>query len=203
MERYFKKASIPSSYHNFSDKSSLLGIPNTKNVLSNIAIALPALYLLYTKKYNRLTLVLVLLAIASSYYHLNPNKSTIVPDMILVITLNTFVLSYFVDSKMGNLVILLGVLSVLYWHKTSDTRLYSLLQLGIFLYCIYRVYPTKASNLILPLIIVGILTRVSESYDKLIYDKTNKILSGHSLKHIFAGIKIMIIIKILEKLHKI
>ena len=30
--------------------------------------------------------------------------------------------------------------------------------------------------------------------------KQNKILSGHSLKHIFAGIKIMII-KILEKLH--
>ena len=71
------------------------------------------------------------------------------------------------------------------------------------MYCVYKVYPTKGGHLLLPLIITAYLTRYSEVNDKEIYETTNHLLSGHSLKHIFAGIQLFIVILILEKLNKI
>ena len=41
---------LPQEYHNFADKRIFLGIPNTMDVISNIAILIPALYLLTFKK---------------------------------------------------------------------------------------------------------------------------------------------------------
>ena len=43
------KISLPQEYHNFADKRTFLGIPNAMNVISNIAILIPALYLLQQK----------------------------------------------------------------------------------------------------------------------------------------------------------
>ena len=71
------------------------------------------------------------------------------------------------------------------------------------MYCVYKVYPTKAGYLLLPLLIISFMTRFSEVNDKEIYETTNHLLSGHSLKHVFAGIQIFIKILILEKLNKI
>ena len=36
----------PKEYHDFADKRSFLGVPNGLDILSNLAIALPAFYLI-------------------------------------------------------------------------------------------------------------------------------------------------------------
>ena len=44
------KILTPQGYHDFADKRTFLGIPNFLDIVSNIAILLPALYLLQTRK---------------------------------------------------------------------------------------------------------------------------------------------------------
>ena len=203
MSQYFSQNAISDSYHQFSDTLALFNVPNARNVVSNAALLIPAVYLLSRGKFNQLVPLLLGLALSSSYYHLNPNKQTILLDMVFVITLNTVVLSYFVNKSNGYIIILLGLISVFYWNQTTDSRPYVSLQILIFMYCVYKVYPTKAGYLLLPLLLFSFMTRFSEVNDKEIYETTNHLLSGHSLKHIFAGIQIFIIIFILEKLNKI
>lgn len=203
MSQYFSQNAISDSYHQFSDTLALFNVPNARNVVSNAALLIPAVYLLSRGKFNQLVPLLLGLALSSSYYHLNPNKQTILLDMVFVITLNTVVLSYFVNKSNGYIIILLGLISVFYWNQTTDSRPYVSLQILIFMYCVYKVYPTKAGYLLLPLLLISFMTRFSEVNDKEIYETTNHLLSGHSLKHIFAGIQIFIIIFILEKLNKI
>ena len=72
------KITVPQGYHDFVDKRSFLEIPNFLDVISNLAILLPVLYLLQTRKKksllsNLLILHISLLAITSGYYHLNPS----------------------------------------------------------------------------------------------------------------------------------
>lgn len=203
MSQYFSQNAISDSYHQFSDTLALFNLPNARNVLSNMVLLIPAIYLVMNRKFNQLVPLILGLALSSSYYHLNPNKQTILLDMVFVITLNTVILSYFVNKNTGYIIILLGLVSVLYWNQTQNSRPYVSLQILIFMYCVYKVYPTNAGYLLLPLLIISFMTRFSEVNDKEIYETTNHLLSGHSLKHVFAGIQIFIIIFILEKLNKI
>ena len=61
----------------------------------------------------------------------------------------------------------------------------------------------KVNHYIFPVIILIILIRVSEYNDKAIYKLTGETISGHSLKHLIAGLDIYLIIIILEKLGKV
>ena len=53
-------------------------INNSLNILSNFALLLPALYfIIKDKKITFLYLNIILLAITSGYYHINPSHQTI------------------------------------------------------------------------------------------------------------------------------
>ena len=191
-------------YHNFSDKRKILNIPNAYNVFSNIAILLPAFYLIIKeKKISFLSINLILLALASGYYHINPSDETILLDMIFVISIYTIILSYFIDTYQSILVYIVGILSVLYWYKSKNIFIYELLKIIILLYGFYKIYDTKVSKFILPLIITSILIKISEYNDKEIFKITNKKISGHTLKHLIAGIQIYLLIIILNIKNKI
>ena len=96
---------LPQEYHNFADKRIFLGIPNTMDVISNIAILIPALYLLTFKKRtiksNLLIIHLILLALASSYYHINPSNQTLFWDILMIATTYIIVLIMFSNTKYG------------------------------------------------------------------------------------------------------
>ena len=208
IELFTNKIELPKSYHNFVDKRTIFGIPNGMDILSNLFIALPAFYLITKqKKISFLSFNILLLALTSAIYHVNPTDNTIFMDMIFVVSLNTVVLSYFVNKQIGYFIYLLGILSVFYSKKNNDIRLYELLKIVIPIYVIIIIYKdhnhSNISNHILLIIILSILIRYSEFHDKEIYQLTNKLISGHTLKHIIAGINIYIIIKVLEKLNKI
>mgnify|MGYP006144511363 FL=1 len=198
--------SIPTlqEYHNFVDKSSFYGIQNGKNILSNIFVALPAFYLIYREqKISFLSINILLLAISSAYYHVNPSHNTIFMDMIFVISLNTIILSYFVDTDIGFWMYIIGILSVFYWKLYDNILPYEFLKIVIPMYGLYSLYGTKVSNYIIPFLGLTILIRYSEYNDKKIYKATNKLISGHSLKHILGGIDIYIVILVLQKLNKV
>jgi len=83
------KIPFPHGYHDFADKRTFLGIPNTMDIISNVAILIPAIYLFQVRKKksmisNLIILHLVLLSIASSYYHWNPSDKTIFWDILMI-----------------------------------------------------------------------------------------------------------------------
>jgi hypothetical protein len=207
---------IPQSeeYHDFADQRKLFfGIPNTLNVISNIPFffGIIGLVLCYWKNYFQLSLQGELwgwtlfyvgvagVAFGSSYYHLNPNDATLVWDRLPMTVAFTSIMAIFiierVDEKKGTIsllpLLLAGVLSIMYWRYFDDLRPYAAVQ---FVPCI--VIPIMA--IIIPpmythssywLWAAGfyLLAKVTEALDKPIYKWTHQIVSGHTLKHLFAA----------------
>lgn len=205
------KITVPQGYHDFVDKRSLLGIPNFLDVISNLAILLPALYLLQTRKNksllsNLLILHISLLAITSGYYHLNPSDKTVFWDIMSIATGSMIVLLIIMNTttEYNLLLYIFAVFSIIYWKYTGDLRLYLLIYIGVPFYIISKYY--KNNNLRVYLFIMifcNILVWMTEFNDHYIYKITNNLVSGHTLKHIFAGIGIFYVIKILQKDNKL
>ncbi|XP_028052858.1 uncharacterized protein LOC114257294 [Camellia sinensis] len=137
--------------------------------------------------------------IGSSYYHLKPNDATLVWDRLPMAIAFTSIMAIFIivriDEQKGTVsilpLLLVGVISILYWRFFDDLRPYALLQ---FVPCI--VIPIMA--ILLPpmythstywLWAAGfyLLAKVEEAADKPIYKWTYHIVSGHTLKHLCAA----------------
>ena len=143
------------SYHEFADSRNLFGVPNTFDVLSNLAfllvglagIALIGVLLRQSPSNSILITYLVffvgvfLTSFGSAYYHCNPNNNSLVWDRLpMTIAFMAFfcsVVSELVDHKAGFMLLMpllaVGVASVLYWAWTEqqgvgDLRLYGLVQ---------------------------------------------------------------------------
>ena len=89
--------------------------------------------------------------------------------------------------------------TIFYWKHTKNLLPYSIYWLVATLLLLYTYYNTKyryKSFLIVGLIII---IRTVEIYDKQIYKYTNNLLSGHSLKHILAGIAVYLIADLLNE----
>ena len=131
------KVPLPASYHNFADKRTFMGIPNAMDVISNIAIVIPALYLLQKqKKFSLLSIHILLIALASTYYHLQPTDDRIFWDMLFIATTHVVLLSYFIKDEYAIILYIGSILTVVYWKQYNDLRPYILLLIGIPLYII-------------------------------------------------------------------
>lgn len=142
----------PESYHDFADQRSWLGIPNTWNVLSNVAIALPGIcglfFLLSPNKVQfndhrerffwiGASVGLILTGMGSAYYHLAPSNSSLVWDRLpmtfVFMSIAAGLISERINVQLGlwlwPLLIGIGVYSVLFWYSSelrgnSDLRIY-------------------------------------------------------------------------------
>ncbi|KAH0988684.1 hypothetical protein GBA52_000167 [Prunus armeniaca] len=204
---------IPQSeaYHDFADQREFLGIPNTLNVVSNfpfLVIGLIGLVLCYYGDYFKFSLQgelwgwtcfyigVAAVAIGSSYYHLKPNDACLVWDRLPMTIAFTSIIAIFIieriDERKGTIsiipLLLAGIVSILFF---DDLRPYAMVQ---FLPCI--AIPVMA--ILLPpmythstywLWAAGfyLLAKVEEAADKVIYDWTHHIVSGHTLKHLCAA----------------
>ena len=82
------------SYHDFADKRTIYGIPNMMNVVSNIFVLIPILYLLRKQpKVSLFVCVLLLQRLTSIYYQLSPSDDRLVWDMIFIATSCCVILS--------------------------------------------------------------------------------------------------------------
>ncbi|KAH6777384.1 senescence associated gene 18 protein [Perilla frutescens var. frutescens] len=208
---------IPQSqeYHNFADQREFFGgIPNALNVISNfpfLVVGIVGLVLCYYGNYFKLSLPgevcgwtfffvgVAAVAFGSSYYHLEPNDARLVWDRLPMTVAFTSIIAIFiierVDARKGTFsivpLILAGIVSILYWRFFDDLRPYAVVQ---FVPCI--AIPVMA--ILLPpmythsaywLWAAGfyLVAKIEEAADVPIYNLTHHIVSGHTIKHLFAA----------------
>lgn len=195
--------SLPESYHKLSG-GSLTNI-------TNISFIYP-LYYLYNSQKNRLSstyskllyIHICLLLLCSTYYHSNPTKVTILPDMCSVATLTLLFTFILVDipSKYSLLIYIISISSVYYFHYSGNLLPYILVIGGIPAYAVYRLWNKGYNKELLKIILLLISSRLCEHNDKYIYNM-GKMINGHSVKHILSAVAIVELLKLLKKLHKI
>lgn len=183
---------LDTHYHDFADKNKYT------DILTNLPILISGLYISSSKniKLKILGYHVILLSLASSYYHLNPNNKTIFLDLLSISLISSLLIIYLLkieDNNIRFIIYFIGIISVLYWNYSGNLFPYSLLWLTSTFLLLYVYYDTKYKWKSLIIISLIILIRIVEIYDKKIYNLTNNILSGHSLKHILAGIGIYLI----------
>jgi hypothetical protein len=219
-------------YHSFADTRTLLGIPNTLNVLSNFPlIVLGAVGIIRCRgivqclrrkngnletDFRGLKILffstVLLTGFGSSMYHWKPDDNTIVwdriPLSIMFMALFLVILADRISPRIAGTLawpaVIAGPLSVIYWRWSElqgagDLRFYGIFQL-------------------LPLVLVPALiflepkgtvrnsdlwrafawyafAKLAEFLDKPILDWT-VLFSGHTLKHISAGIAVCYLLRI-------
>ena len=187
------------SYHQFADQRTLFGIPNFWNVVSNLPFLAVGAAGLRRFRDNPATVVfflgVFLTGIGSSYYHWDPNDSTLFWDRLPMTLSFAAVLALVVKERVSpraGTVLLwpalaVGLFSLLLWRWTDDLRLYFWVQFfpGLAVVLLFLLYPPKYSGTRY-WILAGVLyalAKVFEFTDEAIYSAGN-LLSGHTLKHL-------------------
>ena len=205
------------AYHQFADARTLLGVSNFWNVMSNLPLMLIGLWgtLVVFRHHDTICLPglelpyivfftgIILTAFGSAYYHLSPANDPLVWDRLPMTIgfagLFSLILGEFVSPRIGRTVLipllLIGVASVEYWAYTEtngqgDLRPYVVVQFlpmmlvpGILLMYTPAIGSAKYFWYML---LFYALAKLFEFIDGDLY-AAGGIISGHSLKHIFAA----------------
>lgn len=207
-------------YHHFSDVTTVFGIPNFWNVISNFPFVIVGVMglrkFIFSGKeklyYGLLFLGVLLTGIGSSYYHMCPNSQSLIwdrmPMTIVFMTLFSIIISEFVSERLGRLFlipsILIGLSSIVYWVFGSDhdLRLYVLVQfyplIAIAIILIFFKSKYNKSNRYLILLLTYLFAKIFESFDHEIHEFLG-VISGHSLKHIIAAIGLYVLLDSYKK----
>ena len=220
-----------SAYHQFADTMAMYGIANFFNVSSNVLIILIALlgviksarlnimhvYIDVRREFGVLFTAALLVGFGSVWYHLNPTTESLVwdrlPMAIVFASLLGIVITLYVSAVAGKLLfwplLIAGATSVLFWYQSEqagvgDLRFYALTQylsalLVLLILILYRGMGKPTVLLALSLTMY-VLAKAAEHFDSLAYDYTG-IISGHSMKHLFAGLALFMLYLILGKKH--
>ncbi len=204
---FFKPLPQPASYHDFADQRTLLGIPHFMDVASNLPFLVAGFYGLYNaaaKKAGALWIVLALsvflTCFGSSYYHWAPSDATLFWDRLPMALGFSALLAIMLQERVWREndrhifsagILLAGVGSLLYWRWQNDLRFYFLLQAWAVLLVplIIGLYPDPYRGTGWLWLGVGLyaLSKIFELLDRPIYGALS-VVSGHSLKHVAAGI---------------
>lgn len=206
------------AYHLFADQNSFLSIPNALNVLTNLIFAwigIEGLYRLqrpgelqvldqFRIAYQTFFISLVLISAGSIYYHWSPDNLSLawdrVPMTVSFMSFFAILLAERVSLRMAQMLfpalLCAGIASIAYWYYSEiggrgDLRFYALIQyltvlLIPLLMTLFGDRYTRGSD-IWWLLAWYLLAKLCEVYDREIYQWL-VLLSGHSLKHIAAGI---------------
>jgi hypothetical protein len=207
-----------SNYHQFADQRLLLKIPHFFNVVSNILFILVGrwgikLLICETNAvffsntywmYMTFFVGIFFIGLGSGYYHLAPSNQTLIWDRLPMtaafMTLFSITISEFISAKLGKIIFLpllfTGILSIVYWVYTEqqgagDLRFYGLVQflpmlLIPLILLLFGSQPIQAGHYWY-LLGFYMLSKIFEMADYPVYQLSTAV-SGHSLKHIFAGI---------------
>ena len=211
---FYGPISQPQEYHDFADGRELLGVPNALDVISNLAILCPGvlgLSFIYERRNKsqvsedeisiHITLFsgMILTFAGSVWFHLDPTDSTMLWDRLgMSVVIGSCISLLIHDMWDRNLagqihlpVVIASIISVLWWPVFDDLRIYFIVKhhpfilFPILLFCGNRVYD-KISGYYWGLSMF-LLATIFEFADQQIFELTG-IISGHTLKHIAAGI---------------
>jgi hypothetical protein len=206
----------PQSYHDFADQRTIFGIVRGTDVFSNIAFLLSGvLGLFYVLKAGRtldagtrwalamLFFGLVLTSAGSAYYHLAPDNQRLVLDRLPMVVAMAGCLGSVVADRFGGgtawsipAFLAVGLWTVHQWSASEqagqgDLRWYALYQgltilIGMLLLLLF---PSRnsATRAIAWAVTGNVAAKVFELLDRQIYG-FGGIVSGHTLKHLSAGL---------------
>ena len=203
-------------YHHFADSRSFFGVPNFLNVASNAVFILVGIVGLGSMKsrpiggemktiYTLLFGGIVLVGLASGYYHWRPNDNTLVwdrlPMTIVFMSLFAATVSELISKRLGFgllfPLILVGIGSVWWWHYTEsaghgDLRPYIWVQFYpvLFIPLLLVLYHRQVSRSVVLCLCWVVawygIAKVFEALDWRIYKAIS--ISGHTLKHLAASV---------------
>ena len=142
---------------------------------------------------------LFLTGFGSSYYHLNPNDSTLfwdrLPMTLCFAAILSAVVEERVDASAGAMLLrpllAIGIFSLLLWRWTDDLRLYAWAQFFPFLalVMILRLFPPKYTGASYwgAAAAFYALAKLLEFFDEKVFS-VGSIVSGHTLKHVAAAV---------------
>lgn len=197
-------------YHSFADGRSFGGIRNFFDVMSNLPFLFVGTWgiLVCLEKRNSISFLpwlsffigIILVGPGSAYYHYTPNNQTLVwdrlPMTIGFMGLFVAMLSEHVYEALDKTLVpflLLGFASVFYWAYSDDLRFYfwvqffPLLCIPLILGLFKGKYADKKSFLLLALsCYLG--AKITEWKDLQIFQFLGETVSGHTIKHLLAGL---------------
>jgi hypothetical protein len=221
---------LGADYHHFADTRSILALPHALDVLSNIPFFVAGgwglLWLLsgasrlsFTDQRERIPYVaffagVALTGIGSFWYHLAPSNSRLPGDLLpMTCSFVSMAVALFmerVNVRIGLLaltpLLLLGAASIAAWYCSGDYKFYLFVQFFsiVVLTLIVALFPPRYSGVryLAAAFALFVGAKLFESFDRQIY-LSGKIVSGHSLKHVTAGISSYLILRMLQVRHVI
>ena len=195
-------------YHDFADQSPWLGLPNGKDVWSNLGLLVIGLYALLDLRRNHIPLTghisvyvlataIALTGLGSAFYHLQPNDFTLIWDRLPISLICAGLLGMVFqythqrsDAWLLSAAVLLAIVGVGYWHVSGDLRLYLGLQvftiLALPLWLWQARAPRHLTQALLWAIAFYVASKITEALDAHIFNASAHLISGHTLKHLFA-----------------
>ena len=136
--------------------------------------------------------------IGSAYYHQMPNNKTLIWDRLpMTVGFMSFLYIFLnqrfeISSIWLYLFLFFGVLSVVYWAKYDDLIPYAIVQFGplIIIPFIMLNDPQYGDSKIWKAFLSYFMAKVFEVFDKWVFKMTNRIISGHTIKHLFSALGI-------------
>lgn len=222
-------------YHLFADTRMRLGIPNFNDVMSNTGLAMAGIlgtlavvgvsgkrifakqevarpYLLYF-------VAVALVSLGSGYYHWDPSNERLfwdrLPMSIAFMAFAAAIIADRVHANSGNgwlllLLIVLGILSLVYWDYTEqlqrgDLRFYAFVQFYpiLVLPFVFGLFPKHRyvpGRYIAWVVFWYGLSKILEHFDGEVFVLSGGVVSGHTLKHLVAAVSVFVILRMLMTL---
>ena len=147
---------------------------------------------------------MVLVGIGSAYYHFSPSNETLLWDRLPISLVTMAVVAMIIcerwDVKTGVLwlgpLMALGLASVMVWQVTEnagqgDLRLYAWAMLYpiVLIPLLIILFPARYTGIGYLFLMLGlhVVAKLFEFLDRSIFEKLGGVVSGHSLKHLFAA----------------
>jgi hypothetical protein len=208
------------NYHLFADSRSYFSIPNFFDVVSNLPFILIgwlglSFCLNSTKiaNYQGWLVFFVgvsLVSVGSMYYHWAPANEPLLWDRLPMtlgfMGLFVAIIGDFLGTKIVPKLlfpaVIFGLFSVFYWHWSDDLRLYYWVQCVPILTIptLIILFKSGYTHQWLLLAALGwyILAKLAEYFDHPIYQLSQTLISGHTLKHLLAAISCYCILIMLK-----
>lgn len=200
-------------YHHFADQRTLLGIPHALDVLSNLPflllglLGLGRLQRIAEPRWRGLALLLSLglfsTCLGSGVYHLAPGDSGLLYDRLGMLVLFAAILGLAAADRLGFAaarlalggVLLAGAASLWVWWALDNLLPWVVLQAGGMLMLLALAFCRPLHSgyaLRLGLCLACyVLAKLCELGDAQLFRLSGELLSGHSLKHLFAGLAVL------------
>ncbi|TXI36553.1 MAG: alkaline phytoceramidase [Nitrosomonas sp.] len=225
----------PAGYHHFADQRDFIGIPNFNDVASNLAFLFsgaagliflwrvhqdPAQTTFQDRReslpYWVLFSAIASVAFGSIYYHWTPDIDHLLWDRLPIVIAITALLSATLVERVSRttglwalpLLVVLAVLSVLYWYWTEqqgagNLNFYIVMQFYSILLIVWISlrFPSRYThgNGIFQVIAWYAVAKAAEMLDEEIFTWTDGLISGHALKHLIAAFAAYGIVRILRR----